>query len=449
MKFKLNNQYIRWGMTAFLVIISSIMFYYFIFHGIKIKEGINKIVDITMPIIFGLVTAYLLTPVLNFVEQKVLFPICERCKIKDTKRSKKVIRGLGILITTFLFVAVIYLLIYMLVSQIVPSVENIVINFDTYTNNIMNWANKTLEDNAAFGEYVVKTINQYSQQIESWLAEIVPNTLAFIKTVSISVINLFSFLWDFIIGFILSIYLLGSKETMASQSKKILYAVFERDSANTLIRNFRFTHKTFIGFLGGKIIDSLIIGVICFVGTSIMNTPYAALVSVIIAVTNVIPFFGPFLGAIPSTILIFVVDPIHPLNCVYFVIFILVLQQFDGNILGPKILGEATGISGFWVIFAITLFGGLFGVLGMLVGVPIFSVIYAAIRYLVNTRLAHKNMPQGTVEYQKLDYMDVDENGECTIIEKTSESVGSGIDKKVTKSAGQKSSVLKKKKARK
>ena len=136
--------------------------------------------------------------------------------------------------------------------------RNIVNNFDTYTNNIMNWANKTLDDNPAFGEYVIKTINQYSQQIETWLAELVPNTLAFIKTVSISVINVFSFLWDFIIGFILSIYLLSSKETLASQSKKIIYAIFERDAANAWIRNFRFTHKTFIGFLGGKIIDSLI-----------------------------------------------------------------------------------------------------------------------------------------------------------------------------------------------
>ena len=171
--------------------------------------------------------------------------------------------------------------------------------------------------------------------------------------------------------------MLASKERFAGQIKKVIYAVFERDTANITIRNFRFTHRTFIGFLPGKVIDSICIGILCFIGTSIMGTPYPALVSVIIGVTNIIPFFGPFLGAIPSTILIFVVDPMHPLNCVYFVIFVFVLQQFDGNILGPKILGDSTGLTGFWVIFAITLFGGLYGVLGMIVGVPIFAVIYA------------------------------------------------------------------------
>ena len=172
-----------------------------------------------------------------------------------------------------------------------------------------------------------------------------------------------------------------------------------RSTANIVIRNFRFTHKTFIGFLGGKIVDSIIIGILCFIGTSFMHTPYAALVSVIVGVTNIIPFFGPYLGAIPSTILIFIVDPVHPLNCVYFVIFILALQQFDGNILGPKILGNSTGLSGFWVIFAITFFGGLFGVVGMIVGVPIFAVIYAAIKSLTNALLQKKKLP---VEYPNL-----------------------------------------------
>jgi len=226
--------------------------------------------------------------------------------------------------------------------------------------------------------------------------------------VSLSVINVLALLWDFIIGVVIAIYVLISKEKFTGQAKKIAYAVFERDTANAVIRNFRFTHKTFIGFVSGKILDSIIIGILCFIGTTMLNTPYAVLVSVVIGVTNVIPFFGPFLGAIPCTILIFVVDPMHPLNVLYFVIFILALQQFDGNILGPRILGGSTGITGFWVIFSITVFGGLFGVIGMIIGVPIFAVIYAAIKSLVNASLQKKTMPSEIELYINLGSVDDD-----------------------------------------
>lgn len=410
MKFRLNNKYFRWGLTAFLAAAASITFYYFIFHSSNIKVGFSTLIDILMPIVFGFATAYLLTPILNFVENKMLIPLCRRFKWKETKKLKKIIRALGILITTFLFVATIYLLISMLISQIVPSVEGIIVNFDSYTENVMGWSNQTMEDYPEFGEYAMKAIDKFFEQLEEWLNDLLPTTAAFIKTVSLSVISVLGVLWDFVIGFVISIYVLSSKENFAGQAKKITYALFERETANIIIKNFRFTHRTFSGFLSGKIVDSIIIGILCFIGTTIMGTPYALLISVIIGVTNVIPFFGPFLGAIPSTILIFVVDPMHPLNCVYFAIFALVLQQVDGNIIGPKILGNSTGLAGFWVIFSITLFGGLFGVFGMIVGVPIFAVFYAAVRSVVNTMLAKKSMPQSSQEYVTVDYID-DEGG--------------------------------------
>ncbi|MBQ8233059.1 MAG: AI-2E family transporter [Lachnospiraceae bacterium] len=410
MKFKLNNKYIRWGLTAFLVIAASICFYYLIFHVSNLRANLASVVEILMPIMFGLGTAYLLTPVLNFVERKILFVLCNKIGIKESVRRNKVIRGTGILITAFLFFFVIYILIAMLLSQIVPSIQNIVVNFDTYLNNITVWLNELLANNPDIKNYVTKNIDRYSNELELWMNNtLLSATSEVIKTVSISVLSTLGVLWDFIIGFIISIYVLSNKETFAGQAKKIMYAVFHRDMANVVINNFRFTHKTFIGFVGGKILDSIIIGILCFIGTSLMKTPYAALVSVVIGVTNIIPFFGPFLGAIPTTILIFVVDPAHPLNCVYFVIFIVVLQQFDGNILGPKILGDSTGITGFWVIFSITLFGGLFGVLGMIIGVPLFAVLYAMIKSFVSASLRKKNMPEGTGNYINLGA--VDHNG--------------------------------------
>lgn len=423
MKFRFNSKYFRWGLTAFLVLAAAIAFYYFIFHSSDVKSGFGVIMDILAPVVFGLATAYLLAPVLNFLEDRMLVPLFGRCRRKETAGQKKLVRGIGILITAFLFAAFLCILASMFLSQIVPSVKEIIVNFDSYVNAVTDWINHLLEDNPDFDVYITQMTENFSGELKKWLNDLFPNIEALVKTVSLSFINFLNMLWDFAIGFVIAIYVLGSKERFAGQAKKMIYALFERDAANNIIKNFRFIHRTFIGFLGGKVVDSIIIGFLCFIGTSIMGTPYAALVSVIIACTNIIPFFGPFLGLIPSAVLIFAADPMHPQSCVYFVIFILVLQQFDGNVLGPKILGNSTGLSGFWIIFSITLFGGLFGVFGMIVGVPVFAVIYAAVRSAANAMLEKKNLTQKTEEYVDLDY--IDEDGVHMIPEK-SQKFGTG-----------------------
>ena len=266
-----------------------------------------------------------------------------------------------------------------------------------------------MNDNPEIKANVIQMVDQFSDQLDEWIRKLPADTsvwLKRLKTVTNTATNIIGVFWDFLIGFIISIYVMASKERFLGQAKKVCYAVFERDTANTVIRNFRFTHKTFIGFIRGKIVDSIIIGMLCFIGVTLMNMPYGALISVIIGVTNVIPFFGPYLGAIPSAILILIVDPMHPMKFVYFLIFILVLQQFDGNFLGPKILGNSTGLTSFWVIFAITLFGGLFGIFGMIIGVPVFAVIYAGLKSIVNTALNKKSLPTESNKYEKLEYVD-------------------------------------------
>lgn len=409
MKAKMNNICFRWGLTAFFVIAAGILFYYLVFHASNIKANLGIVTNILMPVVFGFVMAYLLTPVLNFIEYHILIPICNKCGIKESPRRASLIRGGGILITVFLFFALIYGLFAMLLSQIVPSIMNIINNFDTYIGNITRWVNQIIDDNPELRRNVLTLVSRYSNELESWLNDaVLPNMSSVIRTVSQSVMGGVKVLWNFIIGFIISIYLMASKEKFAGQAKKVAYACLRKSTANLVIQNFRFTHKTFIGFISGKILDSAIIGVLCFIGTTLMGTPYAVLVSVIVGVTNIIPFFGPYLGAIPSTFLIFIVDPMHPLNCLYFVIFIVVLQQFDGNILGPKIIGNSTGLTGFWVIFSITLFGGLFGILGMIVGVPIFAVFYAAVKSLVNTALQKKSLPRDTNSYLTVGSVDAD-----------------------------------------
>lgn len=407
MKLKWKNQYIRWGLTALLVIMGSIMFYYLLFHSSNIKSAIDIMVGIMMPVVFGFILAYLLTPVLNSIEQRILYPLRRLLKLKEGPKSHARTRMLGVQVTALLFYFAIHLLISMLVSQIVPSIQNIVSNFDTYMTNFTAWMNQLLADNSEIKDYAINLINRYSEELERFLNEtVLTKSSELIKTVSLSVLGIFKTLWNFIIGFVISIYILGSKEKFAVQAKKLLYACYQPDSANVIINNFRFAHNTFIGFISGKILDSLIIGLLCLIGTTMLRTPYAALISVIIGVTNIIPFFGPFLGAIPSAVLILVVDPMHPLNCVYFIIFILILQQVDGNLIGPKILGDSTGLSGFWVIFAITLFGGMFNVLGMIVGVPIFAIIYAAVRSYVNSALIKKKMPIKSAVYESIECVD-------------------------------------------
>lgn len=406
MKIKWKNTYVRMGVTALLVVCGGILFYYLLFHGSNIKTAINTLNGVLMPVMFGIILAYLLTPVLNSIEQRILLPLYGLRAKQVTAKARRLLRGGSILITLCLICFIIQLLFRMLLSQIVPSIQNIVSNFDSYVNNFTTWLNRLLENNPSIQQYVAELIDRYSGELENFLNNtVLRKSSELLMTVSLSVINFLKVLWNFILGLIISIYILASKETFATQAKKLTYAVFERDGANVLINNVRFAHKTFSGFISGKILDSLIIGVLCFVGTSLLHTPYAMLVSVIIGVTNIIPFFGPFLGGIPSVVLVFVVNPTQPMDAVYFALFVLFLQQLDGNLIGPKILGNSTGLASFWVIFSITFFGGFFGVFGMIVGVPLFAVIYAAIRSNVNEALLKKKMPLSTESYSDIEYI--------------------------------------------
>ncbi len=386
MKFKFDKKYLYWGITGFLALSGAILFYYILFHRSNFMGGLDKFITIAMPIIDGFVLAYLFTPILNAIEKKLIKPLYKKAGIAITPKVKKRMRACSILATLVVVLLVLYELFALILPEVVRSIQSIIFQFPIYVNNLSNWALLMLKDNPELEATVDALISQYSAKMLEYVnTNLLPHINEVLKTVSLSVIGVFKALWNLIIGFIISVYLLGSKEKFAGQAKKIVYAVFDE-----IVSNFRFIHSTFIGFIGGKIVDSIIIGIICFVCTSVIGTPYSILVSVIIGVTNVIPFFGPWIGGIPSALLVLMVDPKQAL---YFGILIIFIQQFDGNILGPKILGDSTGLSGFWVIFSITIFGGLFGVLGMIVGVPIFAVFYAGVKSLVNRVLHKKSLP--------------------------------------------------------
>lgn len=391
MKFKFDKKYLYWGITGFLALAGAILFYYILFHRSNFMGGLDRFITIAMPIIDGFVLAYLFTPVLNAIEKKLIKPIYKKAGITITPKVQKRIRACSILATLVVVLLVFYELFALILPEVIRSIQSIIFQFPIYINNLSSWALLMLKDNPELETTVDALINQYSAKMMEYVnTNLLPHINEVLKTVSLSVIGVFKALWNLVIGFIISVYLLGSKEKFAGQAKKIVYAVFDRKAGNEIVSNFRFIHSTFIGFIGGKIVDSIIIGIICFICTSIIGTPYSILVSVIIGLTNIIPFFGPWIGGIPSALLVLMVDPKQAL---YFGILIIFIQQFDGNILGPKILGDSTGLSGFWVIFSITIFGGLFGVLGMIVGVPIFAVFYAGVKSLVNRVLHKKSLP--------------------------------------------------------
>lgn len=397
---KKNKNHLRWGLTAFLVILASLISYYIMFHLDSFKGIISQLTIILMPVIDGMIIAYLLTPLLNYFERKIIKPFCSILPIKLKPKQQRICSILFTMIVVFMGF---YVFFAMVIPQISSSLMTIIEQFPTYVNTLTVWVSQLLNDNPDFANFITNMINEYSVDLNNLFnTRIIPEINNVIMTVSISVVSILKELWNLIIGIIISFYLLGSKEKFSAQAKKIVYAFFSLEAANRFISNARFANKTFGGFFVGKIIDSIIIGILCFICTSIMGTPFCVLISVIVGVTNVIPFFGPFLGTIPSILLILFVDPLQAL---YFLIFVFILQQVDGNIIGPKILGSSTGLSSFWVIFSITLFGGLLGILGMIIGVPIFAIIFAFIKSLVESKLNLKELPAETAKYLRLLYI--------------------------------------------
>lgn len=404
MKYRWDNKYLHWGVTAFLVIAASMLFYYGIFHMKSLIFGIKTLIRILAPIIYGFVIAYILSPIVNFLEKKVIYPLLKKREITPEKRGKHAIRWACVLISLFLFLYLIYALIMMILPQLIRSIMNIIYSFPAYANVVEKWLNSIIERGWNLDASTLDMLDTYTRQVQEYLTNnLLPQMQDMLQNISSGVFDILVFLKNFIIGAVISIYIVADKEGFAARAKMVLYAILKPEAANTVIHGMRFTHEIFGGFFSGKILDSAIIGVLCYIGITILDMPYSILISVIIGVTNVIPFFGPYIGAIPCALLILLVDP---LKGIYFIIFILVLQQFDGNILGPKILGDSTGLSSFMVIVAIMIGGGLFGVPGMLVGVPVFAVIYAAGSNFLHHSLSRKKMPDDSEVYYNIDCLD-------------------------------------------
>ena len=406
MKNFLEKKYVQIGVTAFCVIAASLLFYFGIFHTASIAKGFNKLYTILTPIVYAAAMSYVLWPIVRFMERSVIYRICEKKNWNPSEKIRHVIRMICVIITLLLFLLGIYGLLSMLIPELINSITNIIDNLPRYINNIEKWLTNLLKNYPELETNSSMIFSAVTTKAESWLTDdLLPKINLLVASFSTGFVGVLVFLKNFLIGAMISIYLLYGKESYVAQGKRLLYCLFSTRTTNNIIRDLQYVDKTFGGFIIGKVLDSLIIGILCYIGTMILNLPYALLVSVIVGVTNVIPFFGPYIGAIPSALLILLVNPIQ---CVYFVIFILLLQQFDGNFLGPKILGGSTGLSSFMVIVAILVGGGLFGIFGMFVGVPACAVICTAIRNGIQSRLAKKRMPIDLDSYENIDHLDAE-----------------------------------------
>ena len=403
-KFRWDKKYLYWGITAFCVIAAAILFYMLLSLLPAFGRAVRKLFSILSPFVWGLVITYLLAPVMRGLEKNLFAPLGARLFKRGKTHGKKFGRSMSVLVSILIFLAILTALVYLILPQLYRSLAMIVDNSQTYMTNLTAWAERLLEKSPQIESYVTDIMGSANQRVLDWLqSKVLPGLGSFVTNITSGVVVVLRGLYNLIIGIIVSAYLLGNLEKYGASVRRILYSVFTVEAAEKIREGIDFADRTFMSFLTGKLLDSAIIGLICYIVCAIVNMPYALLVSVIVGVTNIIPFFGPFIGAIPSAIIILMVDP---LKCLIFVIFIVVLQQVDGNIIGPKILGNTTGIDGFWIMFSIILGAGLVGFWGMLLGVPVFVVILTVVNKLVTRKLARSDLPTEVEAYRDLDHID-------------------------------------------
>lgn len=402
--FRWDKKYLYWGITAFLVIVACILFYMLVSNLGWLREALHHLGMILSPFVWGLVIAYLLYPLMRIYQRSLFKPLCRRLfkKRKDAERTtEKMARGLSVTLSIITLLVVITGLIWLVVPQIYSSVETIIANSSTYITQVDTWLEKLLENYPEVEAAVSSLLGDLSQGILHWLSE---NLLPEIKNLLAGVtMNVLRGIYNMLVGIIVSVYVLYDREGFNARAKKVIYSIFSLWAAKRILEATHFTNHVFMGYISGKLLDSLIVGVICYIGALIMGTPYALLCSVIVAVFNLIPFFGPIIGAVVSALIILTDSP---LKMLIFVIFVIILQQFDGNMLGPRILGSRVGVNGFWVLFSIIVGAGLFGFAGMLLGVPVFVLLYTFFRNLVNRKLVRSGLPVGTGEYVSAKYFD-------------------------------------------
>ena len=371
------------SIALFLVLCAAIIFTFLLINFDVVKDFFGNIATAIGPVFYGIIFAYLLNPICRFIENRFL-KLAKNSK--DPERTAKNIRGLSAILTVLLAIAVLALLCVIIVPAVWESIAKIAMDLPNLIQSFINRTEKFLKGNPMLSN----ALNSATANLETLSGdEILSQANVWMGYLANGLVGVFNFAYNVIIGLIISVYLLMGKERFLRQGAKLLYATMKQHRAEWILRRLRNANHTFSSAILGKMLDSFIIGMLCFIGVVIMDMPYPSLIAVIVGVTNMLPFFGPFIGAIPSTLLVLM----HSTEkAIYFAIFILILQQFDCNILDPKIVGGSIGLPAFWDLFACLLGGGLFGLFGMLIGVPAFAVFYQLVKELVEEKLRRRQL---------------------------------------------------------
>lgn len=400
MKKLKENKYFNIGLTIFLIIAACIIFFFLIFKLKLIIDSILWIIKLFIPFIIGFVFAYLLNPIVDFFQNKLFLNSIKKIKLKDDKKLK-ISRYSSIFLTFIIVIIILVLSFDFIIPELLKSLEILIVNIPIYLEQIKNYLlglidnhkdleNIILNNYDAISTSLVNTINNnFLPKIEEWVV-----------LFSNGLVGLIKVLYNTVLGFIISIYFLLDKENFQAQLKKVLYALFSVKKANSIIDSARYTDKIFGGFIMSKLTICLILALVTFIFLTIFNFPYAIIIALLVGITNIIPYFGPFIGGIPSTLIILLQDPS---KFWLLIIYLVAIQQIEGYYLEPKIMGMKTGIKSFWVLFAIIIFGGAFGLVGMIIGVPIFAIIYAYMGKKLNKILNKKKLPVETEKYVNID----------------------------------------------
>ena len=397
MRFKFNRKYTQIAFYAVAVIVVSGILLFWVNSSPEMPELLDFVVSAIAPIIWGIIIAYLLNPGVDFFRYRVFKKWGESAK---SPKMHRVIKNLSIFIVFLLAIAALTGLVVLIAPQLVSSVSGLVTNFDSYSSEFLGWAKETFKDFPQVVEILENPISQIEVFLTNMWADFSPQILDFGSKVGSSILSFILGFKDFIIGFIIAVYLISSKSMLKSQAKKLLFALFKNDTAQKVISVSNRCNGIFSHYITGILIDAFFVGCATFIGATLIGTPYPLLIAVIIACTNVIPFFGPFLGGIPACFITLIVDP---LKAVWLAVFFVVLQQFDGNVMVPLIQGDRIGVPSVWVLIGIIIGGGLFGFAGMLLAVPIFAIIYMLFKEFLEGKLRKKQLPTEGIIYSRSD----------------------------------------------
>lgn len=390
MKINWNSKYTTISVYTILTFTVCILIYAVLFNFTVIGDFIRKMIKILAPIIWGIVIAYLVNPIMKWIEKRL------SKVIEKNKPHFKITRILSLSFAMIVFLAVISALGAIILPQVIESITTIINNISTYINNFEKWIDSFLVKYPELLTIVSDQIDNIEKAAMEFANNIAPKLGDIMMKITDSTLSFIVAVKDVLIGIIVAVYLLYGKEHFQAQMKKMVYGILPSKITETILRVCAQTNSSISGFISGKIVDSIIMGCLCFICMTVMKFDFIVLISVIVGVTNIIPFFGPFIGAIPSALLLLVAAP---KQVIPFLILVLIIQQLDGNVIGPKILGQTTGISAFWVLFSILVGGGLFGFAGMILGVPVFAVLYSLLNEFIAYRLEGRDMSSDTNDY--------------------------------------------------